>query len=318
MKKKLKLLMASVAAILLVPAVALAATNTTTVVTPANNQGWAFNRDPANTTPYEFSESEASIGNGSIYVNPIGTTPADKFIAEKTIGAPVSDVRSIAYDFLIAGNGTAADADQFYLNVYANIPGSSTFYDCRFDYVPSSGSTTGFTTVSFARTDPPANVRAGAGVTTCPTTLAAMPSGSTVKFIALNVGDTSATDAGLAGYLDKVVVRDSSGATTYDFELKNEPRNANQCRNNGFANFTDENGEAFKNQGQCVRFVRSQHNNGNNGTTNNNNVKVKNNNSQSSNSGNANSSNNTNGGNARSGNASNSNSNSNTIEVSNF
>lgn len=234
----------------------------TVVVTPANNQGWVFNPDPANATPYNFTEDEASIGQGSLFVQPIGASPAQKFIATKTLNTPVANVNSIAYDFMIAGNGTIASANQFYLNVYTNLHGSTTFYDCRFDYVPLTGSTTDFTTATFNATDVPTNVRDRdlTDIFTCPTTLAGMPAGSTVSFIAINVGDTTISDVGLAGYLDKVVLSLGNNVTTYDFELRNVPHDKNQCKNHGWMSLTDANGEPFRDQKHCVSFVaHNQH-----------------------------------------------------------
>jgi hypothetical protein len=40
--------------------------------------------------------------------------------------------------------------------------------------------------------------------------------------------------------------------TTYDFQLTNEPADKEQCKNDGWKNFTDANDQPFKNQGQCV------------------------------------------------------------------
>lgn len=235
----------------------------TVVVTPTNNQGWMFNPDPINTTPYNFTEDEASIGDGSLFVQPIGANPLQKFIAAKQLGVPVADVNSISYDFLIAGNGTVTDANQFYLNVYTNLPGSTTFYDCRFDYVPTIGSTTNFTTASFSASDTPTAIgdrTAGGDTFVCPATLAGMPTGSTVSNIVLNVGDTSVNDIGLAGYLDNVVVNTDGGVTTYDFELvyKNMPSSKDACKKGGWMTLTDQNGDAFKNQGQCVSWTNGR------------------------------------------------------------
>ena len=58
---------------------------------------------------------------------------------------------SLDYDFLIGPGGTAADANEFYLNVYANfgVSDNDKFYDCRYNIVPTSGSTASFTTVSY-------------------------------------------------------------------------------------------------------------------------------------------------------------------------
>ena len=198
--------------------------DTTVVVTgntaPAENQpGWMFNRDLSTSTPYAFDADKASIGSGSLHILPIGSNASDKFIAENFIKTAVADLNSISYDFLIGGTGTVSDAQQFYLNVYANSVNDNKFYDCRFDYVPAAGSTSVFTTATFNATDTPVNVQqSGTARITCPATLSQMPSGSYVRAFSISVGDTSASDQGLAGYLDKVVVNMNGGITTYDFE----------------------------------------------------------------------------------------------------
>ena len=243
---------------LLVVAPVASAASATVTVTPSNSQGWSFNPDPTTATPYEFSEDEASIGEGSLFVPSIGANASDKFIAAKSLGGEVADLQSVGYDFLIAGNGDAADANQFYLNVYTNLAGSSTFYDCRFDYTPTTGSTADFTTALFATTDTPVNVgdrTAGGDTFDCPNTLAEMPAGSTVSVITLNVGDTSTSDVGLAGYLDRAVVTTTSGDTTYDFEQ--DPvtlNNKDECKKGGW--MASEAPE-FKNQGDCVSHFAS-------------------------------------------------------------
>jgi hypothetical protein len=236
----------------LVPAVVYAAP-TTVVVRESNKQGWVFNGDPSTSTPYNFTSDQHSIGYGSLYVPPISATAADKFIAAKTLAVPTADLNSVAYDFLIAGNGTNASKDQYYLNIYTNQPSSATYYDCRFDYVPASGSTGSFTTALFNAGDTPVNVRTRPGAPACPATLAGMPAGSTVSFIALNVGDTSASDAGLAGYLDKVVVSTTSKTTTYDFEPElTYPVHRSDCEGDNWMVWT---GKNFKNRAACINYV---------------------------------------------------------------
>ena len=224
-----------------------------------NQPGWLFNRDVSTSTPFEFNSVKHSIGLGSLYVKPIAANPSDKFIAENFLRTPVADVSSIAYDFLIAGNGTTASANQFYLNVYTTIDNSTRFYDCRYDYVPTTGSTSNFTTATFNATDIPVLVtRRGtadpATPTPCPTTLAGMPAGSYIRAFSISVGDTSASDTGLAGYLDKVVVAKTSGTTTYDFEpTVGPPTNKDQCKNDGWKTF---NNPSFKNEGKCIDYVK--------------------------------------------------------------
>lgn len=256
-KRLVSLVTASVAAFGVAFALPVAAAASTLVVTPTNNQGWVFNPDPANSTPYNFTEDRESIGAGSLYVQPISATAAHKFIAAQTLNIPVADFSSLSYDFLIAGDGTVDDADQFYLNVYTLLPNTTeTFFSCRFDYVPSTGSTTEFTTANFTATDTPTHVQ-NRNESVCPETLEGMPEGSTVSFIALNVGDTSLNDAGLAGYLDNVIITTSGNIVTYDFEL-NEPGPAmpsakDDCKQGRWSEYG-----VFKNQGDCVSFVASQ------------------------------------------------------------
>ncbi len=211
--------------------VAHSVTNTVVVVTGntsagENQPGWLFNRDLSTATPYNFSNAQSSIGSGSLSVLPIGVNALDKFIGENFINSPIADVNYVTYDFRIGAGGTNLDADQFYMSVYANFGESDDlkYYDCRYSVVPTVGSTSGFTTVVF---DPnqayPVATRGGANASpfACPAVPADMDTlsaGSNIRMFALNVGDTSASDLGLDGYLDNVVVAKGTNVTTYDFE----------------------------------------------------------------------------------------------------
>ena len=46
--------------------------------------------------------------------------------------------------------------------------------------------------------------------------------------------------------------------TTYDFQLTNPPTSKEQCKDGGFANLTDAQGNTFSNQGRCVSFFEHQ------------------------------------------------------------
>jgi len=223
--------------------------------TGENQPGWMFGRDQSNATPFEFNDDKASIGVGSLFVEPIGATPTQKFIAEYFYLDTVDDFNSFSYDFQIAGDGVADDAEHFYLNVYTNLPGTpvDNFYQCRYDFVPTLGSTTDFETFTVDGTTVPARVQPRNGAT-CPPTLGGLPSGSTIRVFAVNVGDTSANDVGLVGYLDNVVVDTTSGVTTYDFEPPTTPASKDECKNGGWQSFST---PTFKNQGQCVSYVQA-------------------------------------------------------------
>jgi len=236
------------------------AEDTTVVVTgdtamAENQPGWMFNRDVTTMTPYEFNSDEASTGEGSLYVMPIGANALDKMIAENFLKTPVSNFNSISYDFMISGNGTVSDADDFYLNVYTNFEDSNNYYKCRFDYVPTSGSTSMWTSSEFSSTDTPVNVQERNLVfgEDCPATLEAMPAGSYIRAIAINVGQSNNSDQGLAGYLDNVVINLDSEITTYDFEPMITPTTKDDCKDGGWADFNTP--QSFKNQGECVSFM---------------------------------------------------------------
>lgn len=192
--------------------------------TPVENQpGWMFNRDATTSTPFEFNDDAASSGNGSLYVEPIGANPSDKFVAEHFVFVPLLALDSISYDFKIAATGQASDAQQFYMNVYANFGSSSAtkFFDCRYDVTVQSGSTTDFTKVTFDPTQA-YPVKTGANSPhPCPAVPADMADeemSSIVRAVAINVGDTTANDQGVSGYIDNVAVDYKVVELVYDFE----------------------------------------------------------------------------------------------------
>lgn len=226
----------------------------------AEYSGWLFNRDTNTQTPYIFTTDQASIGFGSLYVEPITNSingDADKFIGELFLDEEIANIQSISYDFLIGQGGVAADENHFYMNVYANFGESSfdKFYDCRYNVVPTTGSTTDWTTITFDPTQAyPVATRTGASASphTCPAVPADMDNlspNSTIRVVALNVGDTSGNDDGLDGYYDNVVVAEVDGTTIYDFEAV--PTDKNECKQGGWENY------GFKNQGQCIQFVNT-------------------------------------------------------------
>lgn len=226
-----------------------------------NQPGWLFNRDSV--SAYEFNTDAASIGQGSLYVQPITTPASNKFIGENFLNTAIADVTSISYDFKIGPSASSTQEEQFYMNVYANFGESDPlkYYDCRYDVVPTVGSQNGFTTVTFDPTKAyPVTTRGGASASphTCPAVPADMDTlspGSRIRMFALNVGDTSANDVGVDGYLDNVVVTTTAGVTTYDFEPVLTPQTKDECKKGGWMRF---NTPSFKNQGQCVSYVEHQ------------------------------------------------------------
>jgi len=207
----------------------------TTIEVPLNSGNWLFNRDLDTATPYEFNVDQASIGIGSLYVKPIqnnypvaGKAGNDKFIAENFLMTEIDDVDSVSYDFMIGAGGDSSDANEFYMNVYANFGDSdpNKYYDCKYDVVPAIGSTAGFTTVTFDPTQSyPVTTRTGGSASpySCPSSPSEMNDLSTekdsvIRMFALNLGDTSSNDTNLDGYFDNVIINKGLDVTIYDFE----------------------------------------------------------------------------------------------------
>jgi hypothetical protein len=247
---------AALACAFALPLVAAAATEVVSGDTAAgeNQPGWLFNRDASTDTPYEFNVDEASIGSGALYVLPIGASASDKFVAELFPGIQVADLNTFSYDFMIGAAGDGDEEEQFYLNVYANfgVSDDNKFYDCRYNVVPTVGSTGVFTTVTFDPTQAYSVTQRG-GATPSPFTCPSVPAdmdlssaGSNIRAFAINVGDTSTSDVGLDGYLDNVVLDTDAGVTVYDFEPVRDI-----CVDGGYVDL------GFKNQGQCVRFLET-------------------------------------------------------------
>jgi len=202
--------------------------------TGENQPGWLFNRDTSTQSPYEFVAGVASIGTGSLFIEPITNTlngNSDKFIGELFLLTDIADINSITYDFQIDAPDATVE-EHFYMSVYANFGVSSDtkFYDCRYSVVPTVGSDGSFTTVTFDPSLTYPVTQHGTSPAVCPASPAAMGADAHIRAISLNVGDTSGSDTGISGYLDKVVVSTDSMITTYDFEP--EPEASSEATNN--------------------------------------------------------------------------------------
>jgi RTX calcium-binding nonapeptide repeat (4 copies) len=211
---------AAVALLALSTQAAHAASSTTVTVTPETLNGWFV--DPA-APPYAFVAGPASIGEGSLQFTAIPAgPPTSKMFVTHNENIAVADFTGVAFDYYVDPAATNQTAQQFYLNVYVDTPVATTqsFYDCRYDYVATTAKD-GWNTLEVSPATP-AVVTAKNG--TCAPTLGDLAAG-TIFRIALNAGDTSASDAGIRGGFDKVVV---GGATTtvYDFE----PAPVTPCR----------------------------------------------------------------------------------------
>ena len=279
-------------AIFLTSGASLAVTNTYTV------SPWTYG--PAN-CPGEVAQWDNSIGNPapSLHLTKPCPTPTDA-----ATGATVNNVNgitlnSLGFDYLTAGH-CGAGAPRY--NVYTT-SGVYYFFGCT--YGIHTDQLNGWTRVVFHDAD----AQPSDGVTPWPGFGSVTITGIDVVMDEGN--DVSATQGSPGdSHLDNFAI---NGQTVSDV---NTPTNKDQCKNGGYVNYTDEFGNQFTNQGQCVAFVASGSKSSYH-INNRNKINVVNTNSQTATTGNARVSHNTTGGNATSGNASNSNSNTNTVNVSN-
>ncbi|QFU76832.1 hypothetical protein EY643_14895 [Halioglobus maricola] len=207
----------------------LSATAQTTVVDPDNLGDWLI--FPTGPVPVEFNTDQASTGAGSLAFGPVSSTPEDKFLMAPPYGTAdfiaaggpdplLSEFVSFVYDFY----PSAGSADNFYLNVYVDIDGDGpavSFYDCRYDYVPS-GTTGAWNTFTVNTATAPTLVTAQGG-STCPADLGGAGVNDVILYMVMNGGQSTAADAGLTGSWDNVQLTVGGTTTTWDFEPIAEP-----------------------------------------------------------------------------------------------
>jgi hypothetical protein len=63
--------------------------------------------------------------------------------------------------------------------------------------------------------------------------------------------------ANFVGNADAFTIGAGDISFTYNFEVTNEPENADACKRGGWRDLTDAEGEPFRNQGDCVRYANT-------------------------------------------------------------
>jgi hypothetical protein len=241
-----------------------------------------------------------SVGNPSpsIMLQKLGATSncasAGVDIITPLEGGPVSALTELNYDYR-NGEHCGAGAPRF--NIQTNA-GTAQLLGCNTVVgTKTPSSTPGWTHVEFNAADIAAS-------------LATTPGAVTLQdlYIIFDEGTDTGPDFTGTIHLDNISVNNQVvGDPT-------SPTNKDQCKNGGWQNFTDTNGQPFRNQGQCIAFVnRGRHI----VIRNHNHVSVTNTNTQTATTGRAVAKNNTTGGDATSGNASNTNSSTTTVNITN-
>lgn len=215
----------------------VAATNLDAYLKCVQRQGWAatpfwYNAGVGSSATFEFNEEQQAIGDGA-FCGTVGDVAKDKVrinYYEDEFYNTSTAIEKIQYQYFIEECGDALTPpcdEQFYLNVYLREPGSTVFYDCKYDFVPPDnvagvGDWRTFTVLS---TDTPSSVTEG-----CPGTLKAafdegyvLGAAPGIEYIlAFNMGDTSLNDIELKGYFDDIQIKyEGEDLRIYDLEPPN-------------------------------------------------------------------------------------------------
>lgn len=231
---------------------------TTVVVTPSNTEGWSTaDTRPGGDVNY-VSDPTSPYPNGALQLTTDATTTAKAQYLKEASG-PLSDITELSYHTKqISGPIHAAPSYQLIIDLNGATTGgfATLVYEPYQNGVVTPGvwqswdvdagqfwSTRTFTEGTCA-------VVNGAGgapfytlqqlQTTCPNAV--------VLGFGVNIGSNN---PGYDVYTDGV----NFNGTIYDFELFKEAKSKDQCKDDGYKNVTDDNGQPFKNQGQCVSYT---------------------------------------------------------------
>lgn len=285
MKRLFYVAVASISSLLMaaVPMAAAQSGNGNTVtVSPGNLNGWQFIDDQNDTTlsatgSFVTGPGTPPLGSGSAQLQVSIATEGQALIKNAYGGQKLSNLQSLSYStYVQTGNNTIAPSLQF--SVDKDVTDNDTTWQGRVVFEPYLNGT-----VTDGQWQAWDNAQSGNWWLTkpalfndqcaqsSPCTLTDLTSafpnigvnGGVNQQILFKAGSGWTTP--FIGNVDALTVGFTGGATTtYDFELYPTPSNTNACKNNGYKIMYDNNGMAFKNQGQCVSWV--QHNvNGNGG-----------------------------------------------------
>jgi hypothetical protein len=253
--------------LLALSAVLPVAADTTIVVTPANTQGWFPGESNNNSTITFVSDPGAPGGSGALELTTAAVLSA-KAQYLHAANTPLVDVTEMGY---------------WTRQISAPFPFADPSYQvvtCLNGVV--AGVCNGFTTLVFEPYQQPSqgpvvndvwqewDVDAGQFWSTRTVVCTGGPvlgqgvtaGGGGAPFYTLSYLQTNCPNAVVVQFGVNIgsnnpgwVVRTdlfNFNGTTYDFEVTNQPTDKSQCKNGGWANFTDADGQPFRNQGQCI------------------------------------------------------------------
>jgi hypothetical protein len=249
------------------PFAAKAATPSTVVVTPTNTQGWATADTRTGGAVSYVSDSTApgDPSYGALKLTTDATTAA-KVQYMHQANVPLGDVTDLSYSTKQNSASFPGGDASYQLPVcLGGVVGTTCTGFTTFVYEPYQNGTvipgqwqnwdveSGQFWSSRDYTNGACSVQAGAGgtyfynlaglKTNCPDAV--------VVGFGVNVG------SGNPGYNVEADLVNFNG-TTYNFEPFQSPSDKDACKKDGYKNLTDQNGMAFKNQGQCVSWTNGR------------------------------------------------------------
>lgn len=234
----------------------------TTVVTPTNTQGWSTaDTRPGGNVSF-VSDPTSPYPSGALQLSTDNTNTAKAQYIKALNNDSLSSVNELSYwTRQITGPAVADPSYQLLVDLNGSATGGFTTFVYEPYYngtvVPSTWQewnvATGQLWSSRSFSEGTCTVVAGGGGApfyTLEGLKTACPNAEVIGF-GVNVGSYN---PGYTVLTDGV----NYNGTVYDFELYNAVKTKNQCKNDGYKNVTDENGNSFKNQGQCVSYVENK------------------------------------------------------------
>ncbi len=256
--KRISTVLVGVAVLAAMTMTAFAAT--TVVVTPTNTQGWSTEDTRPGGAVNFVADASAPGGSGALQLTTDATTAAKAQFLHAANTA-LADVNELSYYTKQNSASFAGGAPSYQVVVF--LTGTAGFSTLVFE--PYQNPLQGpVVTNVWQQWDVDAGLFWSTRTVTCPNgTVLGTPGGpATYTLSAIQALCPNAVVIGFGvnigtfnpGYDVETDLFNFNG-TTYDFELTNEPENKDECKNGGWQNLTDGDGQPFRNQGQCVSYA---------------------------------------------------------------
>jgi hypothetical protein len=256
------LAVAGLTAAVALPFAAKAAEPSTVVVTPTNTQGWSTSESTAGGNVNYISDPTSPYPSGALQLTTDATNAAKASYLHTASGS-LSSVMDLSYSTKQVSGPATADPS-YQLAVDLNGAAAGGFTNLVYEPYWNGTVTPGVWQNWDVDSGQFWSSRSFSDGTTC--TVVSGAGGA--PFYSLSSLKTACPDAVVLGFGVNVgtynpsYVVETDGVqfndTTYNFELFASPSDKDACKNDGYKNLTDQNGVAFKNQGQCVSWTNGR------------------------------------------------------------